>query len=609
MSMRAWRSLLFLVAGCSFDGGGVPPGDTSADAAVDAIAPDDDGGGLAQTLRHDTAADFGATGAVLDQAQVEAWGAVGPAPRVVGALLARAVNRRIFTDADDATWEDLPADGATSLLAPPFIIAPGTLALSDTDWTLWLEGEIWLEAGTHQWQLSADDDGFVDIAPPTGTFARVAEASFTEAGAGNTTAAVAGWYRIRIALSQGVGDSNLDLRHQGPGQAAFISLPAYRYRTRAPAALRGLLAQGFDDRRYQAPGTVALQPGNALSVDYQGRTPQTLGIREGDTFAVRWSGQVRIDIAGAYTFRLLSDDGQRLTVDGTRVIDLWADTAQARDAVVELDVGWHDLAVDLRENTASSSVELTIAGGPDLVGTTIPGERVRPTLIRGARTFGSRRTELLAIPDNSATGAIASFRFDGPSDAVVTGIDLTAELTHPRYGDLEVVIRAPDGVEHVVAMQGRLPSQPGNLPIAYSTPTLAGVAASGTWQLIVRDRIANLAGSVGEVTLAVHHRGGESPVATQASYDSAVVELGAVVGFDSATWTARTPAGSSVMLRARTCAAAEACAAETWSAPLVAGAVPPIAPRRFVQYRAELATSGDAVPALDAFELHYRITN
>jgi subtilisin-like proprotein convertase family protein len=609
MSTRACRSLLLLVAGCSFDGGGLAPGDTTADAAVDAIAPDDDGGGLAQILRHDTAADFGAPTAVLDQAQIEAWGAVGPAPRVIGALLARAVNRVVFTDAGAARWDDLPADGATSLLAPPFIVAPGTLELSDVDWTLWLEGEIWLEAGTHQWRLTADDDGFVDIAPPAGSFVRVAAATFEAAGTGTTTAEVAGWYRIRMALAQGIGASNLDLRHQGPGEAELISLPAYRYRTRAPASLQGLLAQGFDDRRYQAPGTVALQPGNALSVDYQGRTPQTLGIREGDTFAVRWSGQVRIDVAGSYTFRLRSDDGQRLAIDGNRVIDVWSDTTQTRDAVVALDVGWHDLAVDLRENTASSSIDLDIIAGPDLVGGTIPGERVRPTLVRGARVFGGRRTENLAIPDNSATGAIASFRFDGPSDAVATSIDVTAELTHPRYSDLEVVIRAPSGTFYPVAMQGRLPNQPGSLPIAFSTVEVAGTAATGTWQLIVRDRVANLAGSVGEATIALHHRGGESPVAPVASYESAVVELGAVIGFDSATWTARTPAGTSVTLRARTCETTDGCAAEAWSAPLAPGAVPPIAPRRFVQYRAELATSGDAVPALDAFELRYRITN
>jgi hypothetical protein len=160
-----------------------------------------------------------------------------------------------------------------------------------------------------------------------------------------------------------------------------------------------------------------------------------------------------------------------------------------------------------------------------------------------------------------------------------------------------------------VVMQGRLPNQTGNLPIAYSTDNVAGAAATGTWQLIVRDRVANLAGSVGEATIALHHRGGESPVATLASYESAVVELGAVIGFDSASWTARTPAGTTVMLRARTCETADGCAVEAWSVPLVAGAVPPVAPRRFVQYRAELATSGDAVPALDTFELHYRVTN
>jgi hypothetical protein len=611
MSMRAWRSILFLVAGCSFDGGGVTPGDPSADAAVpDSIAPSDDGGGIAQTLRHDTAADFAAPTAVLDQAQVEAWGAVGPAPRVVGALLARGVGRRVFTDAGGGRWDMMPTtDFATSLLAPPFIVAPGTLDLPDQDWTVWLEGEVWLEAGTHRWQLSADDDAFVEIAAPTGTFNRVLEARYSGDGSGTTNAAAAGWYPIRIALSQGIGGADLDLRHQGPAEQAFVSLPAHRYRTTAPHAMRGLLAQGFDDRRYLAPGTAALQPGDALDIDYGNRAPQTLGIGDSETFAVRWTGQVRIDVAGTYAFHMVSDDGQRLTVDGNRVIDAWSDSTETRDAVVDLDAGWHDLAAELRENTTSSSVALTVAAGPDLVGATIPGDRLRPTQVRTARVQAGRRADNLNIPDNNTGGAISSFVLDVPTDAVVTNIDVTAELNHPRAADLEIAIKAPDGREHLVVAPGRLPNNTGPLPIAYSTAGLAGVAASGSWQLLVRDRVANVGGVVSEATFAVHYRGGESPVATTASYESAVIELGAVVGFDSASWASRSAAGAAVVVRARTCDAAEACAAEAWSAPLVRGEVPAIAPRRFVQYRAELTTSGDAVPALDAFELHYRVAN
>src|SRR5688572_10695163 len=115
MSMRVWRSLVLLVAGCSFDGGGVPSGTQGADAAVaDALAPGDDGGGVARTVRHDTVDDFGAATARLDQAVIEPWGAVGPAPRVVGALLAHAVGGRVFTDGNDVEWVDLPAPTATS---------------------------------------------------------------------------------------------------------------------------------------------------------------------------------------------------------------------------------------------------------------------------------------------------------------------------------------------------------------------------------------------------------------------------------------------------------------------------------------------------------------
>ena len=44
-----------------------------------------------------------------------------------------------------------------------------------------------------------------------------------------------------------------------------------------------------------------------------------------DDFQVRWTGQVNAPIAGQYNFRTHSDDGVRLFVDGSLIIDSWFD--------------------------------------------------------------------------------------------------------------------------------------------------------------------------------------------------------------------------------------------------------------------------------------------
>src|SRR6185436_1509778 len=89
--------------------------------AVDAAVPG------THTLRHDTGADFMDPGAVRDGVVIEPWGALGPAPRPVGALLARGYRSKLFTDVDAASYPDLvgKAPAGTTYLSP------GGLAMVD----------------------------------------------------------------------------------------------------------------------------------------------------------------------------------------------------------------------------------------------------------------------------------------------------------------------------------------------------------------------------------------------------------------------------------------------------------------------------------------------
>ena len=42
-------------------------------------------------------------------------------------------------------------------------------------------------------------------------------------------------------------------------------------------------------------------------------------------FSAKWTGRVRAPVSGAYTFRVTGDDGVRLFINGTKVIDGWRD--------------------------------------------------------------------------------------------------------------------------------------------------------------------------------------------------------------------------------------------------------------------------------------------
>ena len=62
--------------------------------------------------------------------------------------------------------------------------------------------------------------------------------------------------------------------------------------------------------------------------DQDSPLPGTVGA---DRFSVRWEGQVEAPLSGSYTFSTVSDDGVRLWVNDTLVIDNWSDHPPVTD--------------------------------------------------------------------------------------------------------------------------------------------------------------------------------------------------------------------------------------------------------------------------------------
>ncbi|MDC0164793.1 tandem-95 repeat protein [bacterium] len=78
-----------------------------------------------------------------------------------------------------------------------------------------------------------------------------------------------------------------------------------------------------------------------------------------DDFQVRWTGQVNAPIAGQYNFRTHSDDGVRLFVDGSLIIDSWFDyPPTSNTGLIELNEGQHTIVLEYYENGGGAMCDL-----------------------------------------------------------------------------------------------------------------------------------------------------------------------------------------------------------------------------------------------------------
>jgi hypothetical protein len=593
-------ALLPVVAACSFDRSGI--------SSPDAFDPEDDGGGTPRTWRDDSVDDFAASGSILDGAVVEPWGAIGPRAFLTGALVARASDQRLWSDLDSDPWPILDvsaADGwGLATLRPDDWGAgkpPGMSIGTPDEFAYWAEGEILLETGQAAFRVTGDDAAILDVGTTDGkSWTRVATAAFPDPGDGSYAVTEAAWHPIRVAHNEGVGDAQLLVEASLDG-GPLGAIPRDALRARADD-VSGLAWAAFDDERLLDPIDPLLWRDAGL--DYHPTGPQVveLGLGDSERFSMRWAGQFWIGVAGAYALRVDSDDGQRLWVDGQKLLDAWDDAPHDQTAAaIELDVGWHDLVVDLTENTGDQRMRLTVVDGPELAGAPLPLDRLRPVIPRFERAGGTERGGA-AIPDNGAV----TFELDtgAPAGAKSTALEIRVAIDHQQWNQLEVAAIAPNGTEHVVLPVGGS-NDTGNHTVRWTIP-LDGVDAGGAWTLRVRDSAINRVGNVSSVAMTVRYDGGQAPIAPYAVYESAVEDLGAVIGFDRVTWNGRIPPGASVQVRLRGCNDPAECTAEPWSEPVANGARPQLAAHRYAQYRLELSTDGDRTASVDVVDIDYR---
>jgi RHS repeat-associated protein len=188
----------------------------------------------------------------------------------------------------------------------------------------------------------------------------------------------------------------------------------------APSALNGTGLQGeyFDNEDLTSLVTTRLDA--TVDFDWLTSTPAGTALTDGESFSVRWTGQVIAPVTGLYTFTTTSDDGVRLWVDGQLLVDNWTLHSSRDDTGTISLVEGQVYAVRMEY---FESVDFAIAQlsweypGQDLQ--IIPTSALRPPATPDAGTVVAPPVSPVLATD---FGDATAFLYTGP-DALQLGVD------------------------------------------------------------------------------------------------------------------------------------------------------------------------------------------
>jgi hypothetical protein len=120
----------------------------------------------------------------------------------------------------------------------------------------------------------------------------------------------------------------------------------------------GLKGDFYADKVFGAANYKGSRIDGQINFDW-GAGTAPLGV--GDSFSIRWTGYFLATTTETYTFCTQSDDGARLWVNGTQVINNWTDHAQTKNCgTINLTAGQkYSLQLEFYENGGNSVIELS----------------------------------------------------------------------------------------------------------------------------------------------------------------------------------------------------------------------------------------------------------
>jgi RHS repeat-associated protein len=152
-----------------------------------------------------------------------------------------------------------------------------------------------------------------------------------------------------ISNTSGVGPTITDFIYDANGARLIKSVS-----TATPTA--GLKGEYYDNTDFTSLKMTRFD--GPIDFDWGSNAPDaSMG---SDTFSVRWTGKVEAPTTGKYFFYTISNDGVRLWVNNTLLIDEWNDHAQTEHSEsIMLDAGVkYDIKLEYYDNTGTSIIQL-----------------------------------------------------------------------------------------------------------------------------------------------------------------------------------------------------------------------------------------------------------
>ena len=292
---------------------------------------------------------------------------------------------------------------------PPITLTPNTATAGGPAFTLTADGAGFVSGATLLWNGAARTTTFVSATRVT---AAIPAADIAVAGAASVT--------VRNPDGQTSGAQTFTITAAGGGCPTGQFLAEYF----ANVGLTGTSA------RTACEGTI--------NYNYGAGGPAGLPV---DNFSVRWSGRFTF-AAGATSFTARADDGVRVFVDGTLVIDGWKDQpATTYTATRTLTAGEHDVKVEYYERGGDAVIQVSWTG-------TVPPPPTLSTLTPSSATAGGPAFTLTADGANFVSGATLLWNGAARTTTFVSATRITAAIPAADVvaaGTASVTVRNPDG--------------------------------------------------------------------------------------------------------------------------------------------------------------------
>lgn len=564
-----------------------------------------------RTLVHDSAADF--AGGELDGVELSERGAVQTEAYFTHGLGVRALGRAAFGSPAEAAFAALAAEaGVSTTIAPGASLSwgagaapPGHGLPRGDALTLLLEGELYLEAGTWRLELRGDDAALAELAVPGSTaYRRVLEHSGAGSAITTETLETAGWYPVRLAVSNGAAAGAVQLLG-APGAGTPVPFAPERLRTKVSASTRGALQESFvlpDQLRYASGKQVA----EVSSVSFGTAIPADSGIPGAGTYSVRFSGQFLVSnrLEG---FTVISESGHRVWIDGALLAEQMVTTADSGAtsilSALSLGPGWHDFVFDV-DKRAVGNVSLKIV---DPVGDSdaFSAEKLRPVVGSSVRWIGGNvggREDIPGVPPAVRTRNVTLPSVSGT--AYYTAIEYS--IDHAALPEVSLAL-GRGATQRTMAAAGSITGAGFARRRYLLDPQEFGGAPGGTWSFIVADTLNNVNnGTLEHTSVASTYRATSplsAPFPESATYTSAPIDLGEVIWIDSASFALERASVGDAELALRTAPTEAELTAAPWL-PHERAAPAKLAPLRYLQYRVVLRNSQVAL-ALDRVAIEY----